>query len=184
MVNGIVGTALFALALSSLPAAGAGITVYPSAGGSVPVVSLSGEIATGDAQAFRRATHRLDRAMVILDSAGGEVADALGIGAVIATTGFTTLVGPDIGCSSACGLVWLAGARRYMAASSGIGFHTSVRNNGAAVTSYLADLGLDAEAVRVIATAGPQLRLTPDWARQLGIEVYLVDAGGSVVRSD
>ncbi|WP_204269929.1 hypothetical protein, partial [Klebsiella michiganensis] len=68
--------------------------------------------------------------------------------------GFATAVGDDGLCASACGLAWLAGNPRLMAASARIGFHaasdrqrniTSVGN--ALIGSYLNHLGMQMTAV-------------------------------------
>lgn len=94
------------------------------------------------------------------------------------------MVAPDAECYSACGLIWVSGARRYMSPTSQIGFHAAFREeNGeylesgvanAEIGSFLTHLGLRIEAIRFFTIAGPnefQL-LTPEYARVLGIEVF------------
>ena len=43
----------------------------------------------------------------------------------IAGQNFATMVLPDEECASACALIWISSYRRYMSASSKIGFHAA-----------------------------------------------------------
>ncbi|NGO51112.1 hypothetical protein G6N73_07940 [Mesorhizobium camelthorni] len=121
---------------------------------------------------------------MVLQSPGGLVSEALQIGAEIRLRNFATMVFADGECYSACGLIWVSGARRYMSPDSKIGFHAAYREeNGeyresgvanAEIGSFLTHLGLRIEAIRYFTVAGPQefLLLTPERARALGIEVF------------
>jgi len=100
---------------------------------------------------------------------------------------FATMVLPGEECASACALIWISSHRRYMSASSKIGFHAAYttvdgqpRETGmgnAEIGSYLTHLGLRVEAIRFITHAPPDqiALLTLDRARALGIEVYEQD---------
>ncbi|MER9484100.1 hypothetical protein NKI74_33160 [Mesorhizobium sp. M0494] len=148
----------------------------------VKMVSFRGEIVDGDAKKFRGVVDGLDRVSVFLESPGGLVKEALEIGAEIRVRNFATVAGQE--CFSACGLIWLSGARRYMSSTSKVGFHAAYREeNGeykesgvanAEIGSFLTHLGLRVEAIRFFTIAGPDqfLLLTPAKARILGIEVY------------
>lgn len=115
--------------------------------------------------------------------------EALRIGATIRRNNFATMVAADGECYSACGLVWLASERRYMAPSSQIGFHAAYRQVGdyleesgeanAQIGSYLTHLGLRVEAIRFFTQSGPHEMelLTPSRARVLGVELYLQNDG-------
>jgi hypothetical protein len=154
------------------------------AGQDTSVVTVVGEIGAGDGDRFGSAVGGIERALVILKSPGGLVRDALQIGAEIRLRGFATSVPDNVECLSACGLVWLSGARRYMSPESRIGFHAAYKNeNGeyresgvanAEIGSFLTHLGLRIEAIRFFTIAGPNefLLLTPERARALGIEIY------------
>lgn len=147
-------------------------------------VSLTGEIVEGDGAKFVDAIGNLGRATVVLQSPGGLVKEALQIGAEIRLRNLATMVAADGECFSACGLIWVSGARRYMSAASQIGFHAAYREeNGeykesgvanAEIGSFLTHLGLRIEAIRFFTVAGPTdfLLLTPDRARALGIDVF------------
>ncbi|TIS99170.1 hypothetical protein [Mesorhizobium sp.] len=150
-------------------------------------ISIKGEIAGGDGDRFYDLIQGHDRISVILQSPGGLVKESLQIGAEIRLHNYATMVLPDSECFSACGLIWVAGARRYMSASSKIGFHAAYREeNGeykesgvanAEIGSYLTHLGLRIEAIRFFTIAGPNdfLLLTPDRARALGIDIFEQD---------
>jgi hypothetical protein len=61
---------------------------------------------------------------VHLDSVGGMVVEAIDIGNTIRIFKFNTFVADGAICASACGLIWLAGDRRYFGANAALGFHT------------------------------------------------------------
>ncbi|MBA8906466.1 hypothetical protein [Aminobacter ciceronei] len=159
--------------------------------GEVDVVSIKGEITEGDGDRFYDLIQGRQRISVLLQSPGGLVKEALQIGAQVRLQNYATMVMPDGECFSACGLIWVAGARRYMSASSSLGFHAAYRQeNGeykesgvanAEIGSYLTHLGLRIEAIRFFTIAGPNdfLLLTPARARALGIDVF-EQAGTSV----
>lgn len=152
--------------------------------GDIKFVSIKGEITNGDGGRFYDVVENLNRVSVVLQSPGGLVGEALQIGAEIRIRGFATMVLADGQCFSACGLIWVSGARRYISADSMIGFHAAYREeNGeyresgvanAEIGSYLTHLGLRIEAIRFFTIAGPDdfLMLTPERARALGIDVY------------
>lgn len=152
--------------------------------GEIDIVSIKGEITDGDSDRFYDLVKERDRITVILQSPGGLVKEALQIGAEIRIKNFATMVASDGECFSACGLIWLSGARRYMSPDSKIGFHAAYREeNGeykelgvanAEIGSFLTHLGLRIEAIRYFTVAGPDefLLLTPERARSLGVDVY------------
>jgi len=150
----------------------------------VDIVSLQGEIVEGDSDRFYALVKDRERVAVMLASPGGLVKEALRIGAKIRTDNFSTMVAPEGECFSACGLIWLSGARRYMSSNSLIGFHAAYREeNGeykesgvanAEIGSFLTHMGLRIEAIRFFTVAGPNefLLLTPVRARALGIDIF------------
>lgn len=156
------------------------------------IIHLKGEIESGDAEEFERLIEGQSMVTLVLDSPGGLVREALRIGATIRLRGFATMVAADGECYSACGLVWLASERRYMAVSSQIGFHAAYRQVGdyleesgeanAEIGSYLTHLGLRVEAIRFFTHAAPKdlELLTPFRSRALGIDIYLQD-GAQVI---
>ncbi|WP_232520699.1 hypothetical protein [Rhodobacter sp. CZR27] len=114
--------------------------------------------------------------------------EALSIGAEIRSRNFATMVLPQAECHSACALLWLSGARRYMSEDSVIGFHAAyirdangeARETGmmnAEIGSFLTHLGYNKHVIRFATVAGPEstLRLSPGTARALGIDIFLQD---------
>ncbi|MBZ9656605.1 hypothetical protein [Phyllobacterium lublinensis] len=189
-----------ALLAFNLPFPGASLAadfeVLKIDGVNVSFVTLKGEIVDGDASRFFKAAKDLAKATIILNSPGGLVHESLEIGAEIRRRDFATLVLPDGECYSACGLLWLSGARRYMSASSKIGFHAAFREeNGeyresgvanAEIGSFLTYLGYRIEAIRFFTVAGPSQfsLLTPELARSLGIDVFENDGAALTTPRD
>jgi hypothetical protein len=77
---------------------------------SLDIMTVKGPIVRGDAAVFSRMTTDSSRAIVILNSEGGTVADALAIGRETRYRNFATSGPPNNLCASACALIWLAGA--------------------------------------------------------------------------
>lgn len=151
----------------------------------VDFISIKGEIKKGDSERFQTLIEGRNRIVVILESPGGLIHEALSIGAIIRTRNLSTAVESDKECFSACGLIWLAGARRYMSPNSLIGFHAAYRKEAgefresgvanAEIGSFLTHLGLRIEAIRFFTIAGPNdfLLLSPKRARALGIDIFV-----------
>ncbi len=184
--------ALIVCLVVAAPATPAEITVREISGLNLSIVGVKGEITAGDANTFFEAVSGIERATVILRSPGGLLRDALQIGAEIRTRDFSTMVPADAECYSACGLIWVSGARRYMSRSSKIGFQAAdTKENreyeesdvadAAEIGSFLTHLGLRIEAIRFFTVAGPLLSL--ERARVLGIQIYEQD-GDKVIAAD
>lgn len=176
-------TALLSLAASvafAATASAAEIAAEPFDGGTL--ITIKGEIRSGDEQRFRELALEHDSAVVAMDSDGGSLLSAIEIGKIIRLRGFTTLVPADSVCTSACALIWVAGDERLLSAGGKIGFHASYRTtNGrveetglgnALVGRYLTLLNLPERAI-VFATAAPPdsvLWLTAENKADSGIE--------------
>lgn len=182
--------ALFAVGAAlagAVPAHAADIAVAAFAG-PVPVITIRGEIQAGDDLKFTRFAAVLATAVVELDSTGGRLAPALTIGDTLARKGFSTYVGPHAVCSSACGLIWLAGKPRVKQATAAIGFHAAYvpdgqgidRENGlsnALIGSYMTRLELGTGAIMFATAAGPggMAWITPEDGLRYGIPFEVVD---------
>ncbi len=88
-----------------------------------------GEIKLGDENIFDALTPDCNGGGVLLKSDGGSLAAGLRIGELIREKGLETAVAFDARCASACALAWLGGTKRYMSASSQIGFHAAYTVN-------------------------------------------------------
>ena len=151
--------------------------------GETQLISLDGQFEAGDDKKFIDKILGIERAAIVLNSPGGMIEPALAIGRAIRLKGFDTIVDDGAQCSSACALVWLAGASRRMGERTKVGFHAAfVVENGqpmekgaanALVGAYLAMLGLSTRAIHYVTAAGPHSMswLTLEEGRRLGIAI-------------
>ena len=97
----------------------------PERGNYPAVVTIHGLLNAGDDSVFLTVTSGVTRAVVYLESRGGNTVTAINIGWNIRKRQFQTAVTDNGACSSACALIWLAGTARYLGRFSRIGFHSS-----------------------------------------------------------
>lgn len=154
----------------------------------VDIVSVRGTFEEGDDARFRKLAATIDRAVVVLDSGGGNLQAGLEIGRAIKLRGFATAVPPSSLCASACALAWLAGSPRLLDATSKLGFHAAYRivdgkpsesgSANAVVGAYLNQLGMSEKAVIYVTSAPPEgiEWLTSDTADQVGIPFEAIKA--------
>lgn len=168
------------LMLFALPLRAAEIAREPGSD-SIDVISIIGTFNEGDDATFRKLAATIDRAVVVLNSGGGNLQAGLEIGRAIRLRGFATAVPADALCASACALTWLAGSPRLLDDRSKLGFHAAYRlvngqasEYGAAnalVGAYLNQLGLNDKAVVYVTSAPPEgvEWLTANTAATVGI---------------
>lgn len=171
---------LIAAMLISLQAHAAEITRENGSEG-IDLISVSGTFVEGDDVTFRKLAAASDRAVVMLDSGGGNLLAGLEIGKAIRLRGFATAVPPGALCASACALTWLAGSPRLLDGTSKLGFHAAYRlidgkasesgSANALVGAYLNQLGMNDKAVIYVTSAPPEgvEWLTPQTAASVGI---------------
>jgi hypothetical protein len=184
-----VSAALAALAAARLtgPAQGADISVRPPGASGLPLVIVSGTIAPGDSEAFKKAVEPLGKAIVGFHSPGGHLASGIAIGEAIHAKKFATYVPASAACASACAIAWLAGQPRFMAPGARIGFHQAFNAVTGEVTgvgnalmgAYLNMIGLPSRAIVYISKAPPSSMTWLDAraAGQEGIVVSVLDVG-------
>jgi hypothetical protein len=141
----------------------------------------------GDLQKFKKIAVEIDKAVVLLESQGGQTYDALEIGKIIKIKGYSTYVGNETTCASSCALIWLSGTSKYMGRNAKLGFHAayletdgSKKESGlgnAIVGSYLNSMGISDKAIIFATQAGPNSIswLTPEIADGLGINVNIIE---------
>jgi hypothetical protein len=151
--------------------------------GGPDVIAISGELALGDEKKFIDFALGTQRALVVLQSPGGNLYAGIEIGRAIHLKGFATLVPDGVQCASACALAWLAGVPRLMGETAQVGFHAVYTSNGgqpaissagnALVGAYLNQLGLPTSAVLYITSPPPQgiQWLSFSDAQSIGIDV-------------
>jgi hypothetical protein len=143
----------------ALPCAAASITVYRDQ--IPPVIFVDGFLEFQDAWIFKDKTEGLKKAVVKLRSRGGQISAAIAMGTRIHRLQFETEVWQT--CQSACGLIWLAGAERYLPPGTTLGFHQpkDVNSGNVSISSvariavYLGQLGLSDQAITFIVSAPP-----------------------------
>ena len=88
-------------------------------------VSIKGDIVFGDDLKFRSIVRGMPKAVVFLESPGGNPIVAIAIGRIIRARSFDTQITTGT-CASACGLIWLAGKHRGIGPTGRVGFHGTV----------------------------------------------------------
>jgi hypothetical protein len=175
------------------PVFAAEIKILGSNGFGQTLVSLKGEIKPGDATTYLARTAGIDNALVLLDSPGGAISDAIAIAEINRARTFQVSVAPKATCASACGLIWLSSDKRFLAAKARVGFHAAYQKSDHAVAgtanaligAYFARLGVSNEIISYITTAMPRDMswLTTAKAAELGIEIASSDPAFFVVSS-
>ena len=178
--------ASLAFLLISLSATAAEIQAVPEPSKGVVIISVYGDIESGDDLKFINIALPIEKGVVLFNSNGGNLLAALGIGRTIRLKEFWTTVPNKSVCASACGLAWLAGVRRFVDESARVGFHAAyVQNNGetqetgsgnALTGAYLNQLGLTQSAIYYVTQAAPQDMnwLTAELAKEVGIEMTIL----------
>ena len=142
----------------------AAIQHAPLAGGAEGIY-VTGEILEPDQAAFEEIAARYPRAVVYLDSPGGSLLPAIEIGKLVRAKHYATVVLDEGTCNSACALIWVAGAPRYLEGAAHLGFHASYNEEGGALVEtgvgnaivghYLSQLNLSEKAVIFATSASP-----------------------------
>lgn len=131
-----------------------------------PVMTITGEIVTGDDRKFDDELKRYPQVRVVyLRSQGGEVASALNIGTTFHRYQMRAVVSDGDYCLSACALAWLGSPSRTLYRRSQVGFHAAWRTdiNGiqedgvanAMIGHYISSIGLPVETVIYATSAAP-----------------------------
>jgi len=85
------------------------------------VVMLNGEVTHSLASDFRRAlAARPNASIIVLNSPGGYVDNALQVAHEVRQRGMSTLVADGMGCYSACAYIFFAGQQRYVEGELGV----------------------------------------------------------------
>jgi hypothetical protein len=174
-------TALAAVALTAVSAHAADIYTKSVSGINVPVVFIKGEITEGDAKKFDDIVKnmKVGRGVVVLNSPGGITIQGLVIGETIRKAKFETVASGI--CASTCGLMWLAGVKRWAFDTAKIGFHSSYNKEtektsggaNAVIGAYLSALGFKYDTIYYLTNTAPDSMewLTYDKAKEHRIAV-------------
>jgi peptidoglycan hydrolase-like protein with peptidoglycan-binding domain len=95
--------------------------VFSLPAGQPDVIMLNGEVTHTMASDFYRAiAERPNARIMVLNSPGGYVDNALQVAREVRKRGMSTLVARDMGCYSACAYIFFAGERRYVEGELGV----------------------------------------------------------------
>lgn len=144
-------------------------------------LQVTGVIGSGAHRQFRAALSRGNPELVVIDGPGGILGEALLIGEEVRRRRLTTFVAPHRSCVSACAVVFLSGARKYLGAGAAIGLHSASYADGSAapeatqlMAAYLRQMGVPSSTLRRMARTAPnKIRwLTKAELRAMGIKSY------------
>jgi hypothetical protein len=155
------------------------------------VVMMKGKIIANDGGKFLELMfkERPTKLVLFLDSEGGDVTSALQIGRHLKANNYSTYVGRNSACASACAMIWLAGHNKNIHATAQIAFHAAylVSTDGkrykesgegnAVVGAYYSELGYSEEAIRFFTKSAPDSAsyLTDTVAKKLSIKYKLIE---------
>jgi hypothetical protein len=132
-------------------------------GDGIELITITGDIVSGDEAKFSKLAVEYNKAAVLLESDGGQLMPALEIGKAIHLREYSTIV--DTQCASACALIWVAGTKRLLTDRGKVGFHASyMETNGRRIESsvanalvgrYLTQLELPERSIVYATSAGP-----------------------------
>ncbi len=103
-----------------------------------PAIRLRGAVAPGDGDRIAAALGEAPPALVVLDSPGGSVRDALAIGRAIRETGAATRLVADAVCLSACPLMFAGGVERAASEGARLGVHQHSYGEATLLPAFLA----------------------------------------------
>jgi hypothetical protein len=145
------------------------------------VLMVSGVIGPGAHRRFQAALYRANPTLVVLDSPGGVLGEAIMIAEEIRRRGLSTLVTANRSCASACAIVFLSGRVKYMGDGAAIGLHSASFADGRTdpeateiMAAYLRQLGVpQSTLIRMARTAPSDIRwLTRTEQQAIGIRPY------------
>jgi hypothetical protein len=156
-------------------------TDRPTSSGEATALLITGVIGPGSYEEFRAALSHATPEIVVIDGPGGVLGEAILIGQEIRRRRLDTLVAAHHSCASACAVVFLSGANRYLGAGAEIGLHSASFVDGRAdpeatalMASYLEGVGVPLATLhRMAETAPSDIRwLTKSEQRAIGIRLF------------
>lgn len=130
--------------------------------GGKTVLLMSGAFGPGSYRAFLREVARARPDIVLLESPGGVLGEALYIGDEIRRRGLNTLVAANGHCASACAVVFLSGRVKYAGSGSFIGLHAASDLEGRMdrratdlMAQYLRSVGVGPNTLKRMAATAP-----------------------------
>jgi hypothetical protein len=140
-----------------------------------PGIYMKNVIRPGDDQKFIAvAQNYKDRSILLLDSPGGHVMEAMNIGRWVRQQRWKTILADGASCTSGCALVWIAGVSRQLNRYFGdrIGLHSARTQDGKRadnanelVVAYLKEMGAPKEFIDLWLKAEPWEMIYIDYTK-------------------
>jgi hypothetical protein len=196
VVKKLAAALLAVTALATASAQAATIHLYPNTCNNkeegCTAVWIQGTIEPNDGGKFMELMLKDSpkKAVIILNSTGGNLEASLQIGRYVKFQNYATYVPSGAVCGSGCAMIWLAGSLKQVGENGKIGFHAAyeikkvgkqvyVKEDGMAnaiVGAYYTELGYSVDAIKFFTAAAPSsaLFLNNEWAAKLGINVKVI----------
>ncbi|MEZ5784805.1 MAG: hypothetical protein R3D70_25190 [Rhizobiaceae bacterium] len=148
---------------------------------------IRGAVAPGDSDRIVEALESARPALILFDSPGGSVEDALAIGRAVRDVGAATLLDKGAVCFSACPYMFVGGTEREVSETARVGVHQhsfgqstvlpaflaveDIQKGQAGVLRHLEDMGIDLRIMGpAMATPAEEIYiLTPDELREWNV---------------
>ncbi|NVK14192.1 MAG: hypothetical protein HWE35_08435 [Rhodobacteraceae bacterium] len=144
-----------------------------------PALLLQGAISPGDGERIVAELRRAKPEIVLLDSSGGSVADALEIGRAVREGGADTRLAEAAVCLSACPYVFAGGIGRQVAGTARLGVHQHRFGESAILPAFLAVEDIQRGQARVLEhldVMGIDLRIMGPAMATPADEIYILTA--------
>lgn len=103
-----------------------------------PALRIRGAVSPGDGERIVAELQRAQPALVLLDSPGGSVSDALAIGRALRQAGADTRLADGAVCFSACPYIFVGGVARAVADNARLGVHQHSFGESSILPAFLA----------------------------------------------
>jgi len=184
MRRGIFALTIMSIVLVASVASAATLTTASSKDGKV-IVTLTGEIAEGDSDAFKTIIQTANNgghlvATVRLNSLGGSILEGVKLADIIRFGKIATSVTGASKCASACFIVFAAGSEKYVSYTASVGVHGASDQSGqetvqsgaatVSVARIVKELGVPPSIIGKMVITPPEqmVWLTPDDLRSMG----------------
>ena len=146
------------------------------------ILHIYGEIKPETPALFRTVLDAIDTDIVVVDSGGGRIDEAIEIARIIRERKLNTFIYGNNVCSSACLLLFMSGETKFAQPGAALGVHSASNRNGRRSESgtqqmadYLRSVGVPGDIIKRMRRTAPMDMdwLSEDQLELLGIEIVL-----------
>jgi hypothetical protein len=146
------------------------------------ILRIYGEIKPETPDLFRTILDAIDTDIVVIDSGGGRIDEAIEIARIIRQRKLNTFIYGNNVCSSACLLLFMSGETKYAQPGAALGIHSASYKDGRRseagtrqMADYLRSVGVPEGIIKRMRKTAPMDMdwLSEDQLELLGIEVVL-----------